>query len=141
MSEYEFIDYALDGDVAVIRLDYPAALNALSQKMTSELNHALDRAGSEARAIVLGSSGRAFSAGANLTSGDIDINDPNRDIGRLLESEFNPMIRKMRDPQEVSCTGGVSTLMRALASSMLSTSTTMWTLSAGSPSSRGFFSL
>ena len=97
MSEYEFIDYALDGDVAVIRLDYPAALNALSQKMTSELNHALDRAGSEARAIVLGSSGRAFSAGANLTSGDIDINDPNRDIGRLLESEFNPMIRKMRD--------------------------------------------
>jgi 2-(1,2-epoxy-1,2-dihydrophenyl)acetyl-CoA isomerase len=97
MSEYEFIDYAADGDVAVIRLDNPSALNALSQRMGTELNHALDRAGSEARAIVLGSHGRAFSAGANLTSGDIDLNDPDRDIGQFLDSVFNPMIRKMRD--------------------------------------------
>jgi 2-(1,2-epoxy-1,2-dihydrophenyl)acetyl-CoA isomerase len=97
MSKYDFIDYALDGDVAVIRLDNPSALNALSQRMGSELNQALDRAGSEARAIVLGSHGRAFSAGANLTSGDIDIDDPDRDIGQFLDSVFNPMIRRMRD--------------------------------------------
>ena len=97
MSDYEFIDYSRDGDVAVVLLNNPAALNALSQHMGSELNAALDRAGSEARAVVLGSHGRAFSAGANLTAGDIDITDPDRDIGKFLDSVFNPMIRKLRD--------------------------------------------
>jgi 2-(1,2-epoxy-1,2-dihydrophenyl)acetyl-CoA isomerase len=97
MSEYEFIDYSRDGDVAVVRLNNPAALNALSQHTGQELNDALDRAGSEARAVVLGSHGRAFSAGANLTAGDIDISDPDRDIGQFLDTVFNPMIRKLRD--------------------------------------------
>jgi 2-(1,2-epoxy-1,2-dihydrophenyl)acetyl-CoA isomerase len=90
MSEYEFIDYTRDGDVAVVLLNNPAALNALSQHMGQELNDALDRAGSEARAVVLGSHGRAFSAGANLTAGDIDISDPDRDIGQFLDTVFNP---------------------------------------------------
>lgn len=97
MSDYEFIDYSRDGDVAVIRLNNPAALNALSRLMGEELHHALKRAGAEARGIVLGGHGRAFSAGVNLTAGDIDLSDANRDAGQLVESVFNPIIRAMRD--------------------------------------------
>lgn len=97
MTDYEFIDYSRDGDVAVIRLNNPRALNALSKRMGEELHEALDRAGAEARAVVLGSHGRAFSAGVNLAAGDIDITDPERDTGRLLGTLFNPLVRRMRD--------------------------------------------
>jgi 2-(1,2-epoxy-1,2-dihydrophenyl)acetyl-CoA isomerase len=97
MSTYQNIDYSLNEDVAFIRLDHPAALNAISNRMGLELNDALDRAAGEARAIVLGSHGRAFSAGADLTAGDIDMTDPERDMGLFLDKVFNPMIRRLRD--------------------------------------------
>lgn len=97
MSDYEFIDYSRDGDVAVLRLNDPAALNAISRQMGQELDAALDRAGAEARAVVLGSHGRAFSAGANLATGVIDIDDPDRDAGALLDTLFNPLVRRLRD--------------------------------------------
>jgi len=97
MSTYENIDYSLTDEVAFIRLNNPNALNAFSKRMGAELNDALDRAAREARAVVLGSHGRAFSAGANLTSGDVDISQPDRDMGELLDEVFNPMIRRLRD--------------------------------------------
>jgi 2-(1,2-epoxy-1,2-dihydrophenyl)acetyl-CoA isomerase len=95
MSTYENIDYSLTDEVAFIRLDNPNALNAFSKHMGGELNDALDRAAREARAVVLGSHGRAFSAGANLTSGDVDISQPDRDMGELLD-EVLPLITAVR---------------------------------------------
>jgi len=97
MSTYENIDYSLTDNVAFIRLNNPNALNALTKDMGCELNDALDRAARDARAVVLGSHGRAFCAGANLTAGDIDISRPDRDMGELLDEVFNPMIRRLRD--------------------------------------------
>ena len=97
MSEQNLVDYAMDGDIAVIHLNDPDTLNSLSEQLTQALIDALTRASGEARAVLLSGRGRAFSSGANLASGGIDISDPERDIGGGLERVFNPLIRQIRD--------------------------------------------
>jgi 2-(1,2-epoxy-1,2-dihydrophenyl)acetyl-CoA isomerase len=61
---------SLDRGVLTIRLNRPAALNALSPQMVDELAETLDGAGNDdnVRVIVLAAAGRAFCAG-----GDIDL--------------------------------------------------------------------
>ncbi|HEX8889199.1 MAG TPA: enoyl-CoA hydratase-related protein [Pyrinomonadaceae bacterium] len=64
---YETIQLEMRGAVAVITLNRPTALNALTvamgQEFRSAMNEALERG---ARAIVLTGAGRAFSAGGDL---------------------------------------------------------------------------
>src|ERR1051326_7999196 len=64
---YETIQLEMRGAVAVITLNRPTALNALTvamgQEFRSALNEALERG---ARAILLTGTGRAFSAGGDL---------------------------------------------------------------------------
>lgn len=57
-----------DGPVGVIRLNRPAALNALNLELTTELSSALSAFEDDAAigAIVLTGSDRAFAAGADI---------------------------------------------------------------------------
>ncbi len=93
---YTSIDYDVRGDVAFIRLNEPATLNAMSAAMSPQLLSAMTEAEQTSRCIVLGSVGRAFCSGANLTDGGLDINDPERDVGSGVESVINPLILKIR---------------------------------------------
>jgi enoyl-CoA hydratase/carnithine racemase len=57
-----------EADVAVLTLHRPEKLNALSTALEEDLARALDRGDvADARAVVLEGSGRAFSAGADVT--------------------------------------------------------------------------
>lgn len=94
---YSKITYELDQNVALIRLNDPASLNAMSATMGQELLDAFARAQREARAIFLGSHGRAFCSGANLAEGGFTLDDSERDAGARLESTFNPMIIALRN--------------------------------------------
>lgn len=93
---YQKIEYEIADDVAMIRLNDPATLNAMSAAMGEELLDATRRAGEEARALLIGSVGRAFCSGANLTDDGVDLDDPMRDAGEPLERLFNPQILAMR---------------------------------------------
>ncbi len=93
---YEKIRYEVTDNVAVIKLDDPATLNAVTSRMGEELLDALWRGEREARAIVLGSVGRGFCSGANLAEGGIDINDPARDMGGRLDAIFHPIVYQIR---------------------------------------------
>jgi len=96
MPDFKLIDYQLKNQVAYIRLNQPDILNAMSGEMGHEIMRALEIGEVEARAIVLGSHGRAFCSGANLSGGgNIDLSDPQRDMGIRLERIFNPMFLKM----------------------------------------------
>ncbi len=68
MTGYRHLALSTHGPVAVLLLDRPAALNALTHAMRLELRDALEQlAGNDAvRAVVLGGQGRAFCAGADL---------------------------------------------------------------------------
>jgi len=63
----EHVEYRLDGKVAVITMDDGKA-NALSQGMLAQLHAALDRAESEASAVLLVGRERRLSAGFDLTA-------------------------------------------------------------------------
>jgi 2-(1,2-epoxy-1,2-dihydrophenyl)acetyl-CoA isomerase len=95
-ANYTVVQYELADNVAFIRLNDPGTLNAMSMRLGEEILHALQRAGQETRAIVLGSVGRAFCSGANLSDGGgLSIDDLQRDAGVGLDSVFDPMILEM----------------------------------------------
>ena len=64
---YETILLDIHGQVGLITLNRPQALNALNAQLVSEVNHALDRleADSAIGCIVLTGSKKAFAAGAD----------------------------------------------------------------------------
>lgn len=97
MTDQDLVEYELDGDVARIYLNDPQTLNALSVSLSEALIAALDKAAAQSRAVLLSGRGRAFSSGANLASGGVDISDPNRDLGAELDAVFNPIIRRLRN--------------------------------------------
>lgn len=96
---YEKILYEITDDVAVIKLNDPATLNAVTVQMGEELLDALRRGEREARAIMLGSVGRGFCSGANLAEGGIDLEDPSRDMGGRLDGIFHPIVYQIRASQ------------------------------------------
>ena len=81
------------GDVTTLRLNNPAALNAMDGGMAEALHAGLEAAAESSRAIVLAGSPRAFCAGANLAGG-VPVR---ADAGARLESSFNPLIRAIKD--------------------------------------------
>lgn len=90
--------YELQDGVALITLNDPATLNAISVEMTEELNLLFERACAEARCVVLTGEGRGFSSGANLAGGAPPIADDGLpDLGGRLEQTFNPFVTKLRD--------------------------------------------
>jgi len=67
--EFERATLEMDGGVAVLRMNHPDVLNALSPEMLKGMNDALDAiaaADTRVRCLVLTGTGRAFSTGANL---------------------------------------------------------------------------
>jgi 2-(1,2-epoxy-1,2-dihydrophenyl)acetyl-CoA isomerase len=64
---FETILYEVGNNVAIITMNRPDALNALSQQLVAELPEAIKKAvEDEARAVVLTGAGRAFCAGGDL---------------------------------------------------------------------------
>ncbi|MFP6759993.1 MAG: enoyl-CoA hydratase/isomerase family protein [Alphaproteobacteria bacterium] len=70
---YETIEYEKRGPVAVVTLNRPDKLNALSEALQLEVRDALEDAGwgdDSIRVIILKAAGRAFSAGFDISSDD-----------------------------------------------------------------------
>ncbi len=71
MSDYEQIEYQVEGRVLTITLRRPDKLNAFTGIMLNELLDAFDRsdADDEVRAVIVTGAGRGFCAGADLSAG------------------------------------------------------------------------
>jgi 2-(1,2-epoxy-1,2-dihydrophenyl)acetyl-CoA isomerase len=84
--------------VAIVRLNDPATLNAMSVRMVEELRPALKECESKARVVVITGEGRAFCSGAALTGGSISVSaDGKFDAGAALDSHYNPLMLALRD--------------------------------------------
>lgn len=70
MQSYDELSCVVDGAIATVTLQRPAALNAITTTMLSELADALDRLSErpDVVVVVLTGAGRAFSAGVDLKS-------------------------------------------------------------------------
>jgi 2-(1,2-epoxy-1,2-dihydrophenyl)acetyl-CoA isomerase len=80
--------------VATVTLNRPDSLNALNATMRAELLAAFKALGRDGavRAVVLTGAGRGFCSGADLRGGAEE-----RDFRRVLTTEYNPLIRAIRD--------------------------------------------
>lgn len=64
---FETVDYQINQNVAVVAMNRPEALNALSLQLTNDLRSAIEKAVEDkARAVILTGRGRAFCAGGDL---------------------------------------------------------------------------
>jgi 2-(1,2-epoxy-1,2-dihydrophenyl)acetyl-CoA isomerase len=90
MSDYDTVKYANDGQVAVITIHRPEAMNSFDDALRRDLLAACNKAADDrnVRAVVLTGEGRSFSAGADLKSGL----DPNRSIEGMLQTEYRPVL-------------------------------------------------
>jgi 2-(1,2-epoxy-1,2-dihydrophenyl)acetyl-CoA isomerase len=89
------IRLGIEGAVATITLDRPAALNALTIPMKYELLEALEAVRDDAavRAVVLTGAGRAFCAGQDLKE---RLEPAAPSLGEELRERYNPIVRAMR---------------------------------------------
>ena len=97
--QFKHATLEFDGPVAILRLDHPEVMNAVSMDMLGGLAEALDAIDdkrSEVRCLVLTGTGRAFCAGANLQGRDNQ--KPGRsNAGATLEIGYHPILRRLRN--------------------------------------------
>jgi 2-(1,2-epoxy-1,2-dihydrophenyl)acetyl-CoA isomerase len=87
--------------VAVLTLNDPTALNAVSLPMLEDIAAALDALEAPdagARCLILTGEGRGFCAGANLGGGiSREPGSRDSDAGDVLERWYHPILKRMRD--------------------------------------------
>lgn len=89
----------IDGGQAVITLNRPDALNALTRGVRQGLIAALDAADQDStvRLVVLRGAGRAFSVGQDLKEMQHYYEEHGPELGRLVQDEYIPIVQTMRD--------------------------------------------
>ena len=94
VKEYQTITLDLDDGIAVLRLNRPDKMNALSAQMRAEITDAVGVAAQQARVLVMTGNGKAFCSGQDLSdSGDLSA----LDLERVLRDEYEPMLRAIGD--------------------------------------------
>ena len=132
MTDYQEITYSVDGPSAVITLNRPDALNALTNNMMVELKHALGAAEQDEQVvgIILTGAGRGFCAGmdmnaldAQATGGDLsagvevrqlDADPGDKSMGENFQVAFT-YIMSIRKPIIVALNGACAGLGMSIA--------------------------
>jgi 2-(1,2-epoxy-1,2-dihydrophenyl)acetyl-CoA isomerase len=97
--QFKHVTLDIDGPVAILRLNHPEVMNAVSMDMLGGLAEALDAVDelkSEVRCLVLTGAGRAFCTGANL-QGRNQQTPGKSNAGAALETGFHPFLRRLRN--------------------------------------------
>jgi 2-(1,2-epoxy-1,2-dihydrophenyl)acetyl-CoA isomerase len=105
-KEFERALLTAQGRVAVVTMNHPEVLNALSPKMVRGICAALDeieQPDSGFRAVLLTGAGRAFCSGANLTEPTEERGSPK--VSSPLENVYHPFLRRLRDLKVPIVTG------------------------------------
>lgn len=94
----QLIQIEQHGQVVLLRLNRPQALNALTATMLGQLRQALETAALDAqtRAVLITGAGRAFSAGQDLADPHVAPDQAPKDIGLMLEHFYIPLALRLR---------------------------------------------
>jgi 2-(1,2-epoxy-1,2-dihydrophenyl)acetyl-CoA isomerase len=96
-TEFERVHVVRHDNVAVLTLNHPEVVNAISTKMMAGATEALQFiARSGVRALVITGEGRGFCSGANLAEGP-GGGDVSSAIGKRMEEGYHPLLRRLRD--------------------------------------------
>lgn len=92
--DYQTITLEINDGLAVLTLNRPEKMNALTTQMRAEITFAMRETASKARAIVLTGAGNAFCTGQDL--GDASGGGA-PDMERTLRDEYTPMLESIVD--------------------------------------------
>lgn len=92
---YQDITVETDGPVATLTVNRPDKLNAMRNETADDLRAAFAALEGDdtIRAVVVTGAGRAFGAGYDLSTVDLD---EGCELGPVLENHFNPLVRTIR---------------------------------------------
>ena len=110
---FETLRYEVVDAIATITLDRPAKLNAYTPQMGHEIVEAMRRADGEpgVRVVILTGAGRAFCAGADISTFDHNIRtregggQPHSAAGREAMADYPHLMRTMSKPSLVAING------------------------------------
>ena len=100
ITEFDDVTVEAIGPVAVVSLNDPKTLNAISSRMMAGLNAALEHVElpeNGFRCAVLTGTGRGFCSGANLTTTGPDDILRQDDLGEVLRQTCYPVLRRLRN--------------------------------------------
>jgi 2-(1,2-epoxy-1,2-dihydrophenyl)acetyl-CoA isomerase len=95
---YHFIAVDVSEGVLTLTLNRPDVLNSFTRAMALEVQQALQQAADDTsiRAVLLTGAGRGFCAGQDLAEALPSGDGPMPDIGEFVRSNYNPIIRAIR---------------------------------------------
>src|ERR1700733_8213375 len=99
MTEANIVIVETNDGIGTITLNRPERLNALNDELTIKLKDAVTEMEGDAavKAVIIVGSGRGFSAGADLQSRSIGLNQPTKpSLGNHLRQALNPIALKIR---------------------------------------------
>lgn len=97
---YKHLTLTVDHGIAILTLNRPDRLNALSIALLEEIQQAvahISEPGSPVRCLLLTGAGRGFSSGANLADRDVSDKAVMPDLSLRLRRAYNPLIRALVD--------------------------------------------
>ena len=110
--EFEFIEYSVQENTAVVKFNRPDVLNSFNRVMSKEVRTALESAGDDKniRAIFITGNGKGFCAGQDLVEAVPPDGSTPPDLGDIVKENYNPIILLMRniDKPVVTAVNGVA---------------------------------
>jgi 2-(1,2-epoxy-1,2-dihydrophenyl)acetyl-CoA isomerase len=100
ITQFDDVTVEPAGRVAILRLNDPKTLNAISPRMMGGLLKAFTHIESHEygfRAVIMTGTGRGFCSGANLTTTGPDDILRQGDLGRVLRTSYYPVLRQIRN--------------------------------------------
>lgn len=100
ITQFDDVTVEGEGPIAVLRLNDPKTLNAISPRMMGGLSKGLGHVQAPERGFrcaILTGTGRGFCSGANLTTTGPDDILRQDDLGRVLRTSYYPVLREIRD--------------------------------------------
>jgi 2-(1,2-epoxy-1,2-dihydrophenyl)acetyl-CoA isomerase len=98
-KDFERAYVTTHGHVAILTMNHPEVMNAVSSKMIEGLIAALEHidASTDLRAVILTGEGKGFCSGANLSDVPAGGGGGPRDAGAPLETAYHPLLRRFRN--------------------------------------------
>lgn len=98
MKNFETIKYEVNAGTAIITINRPQVYNALNVQGKLDIIAGIKEANRDnsLRSIVLTAEGKAFCSGQDLNDRTVDASKGPVDIGRTIETEWNPLIEAIR---------------------------------------------
>lgn len=97
---YQRVQLGFTNNMAVVTLNHPEALNAVSIQMLRDLKTALAEVEDQekgARCLILTGAGRGFCAGAHLADPERNRSGEEHEAGGVLEEWYHPILLRLRD--------------------------------------------